>query len=373
MTTIQQLIPITPMPRQPQGFTITPEIEHLLAQDPVVAVSISGGKDSQACALAVQEHLDRIGHTGVRCLVHCDLGRVEWKQSIDKCEEIAKELGWELIILKRNAGDMMDRWLVRWRNNVARYQDLSCVQLILPWSTPSMRFCTSEGKTQLSASALRKRFPGQNVVNVTGIRRQESANRSKMPVSKDDPKIVNKGGVGATWNAIIDWSIDDVFHIIERRGLRLHEAYTTYGMTRVSCAFCIMSSGPDMRASTDCPDNHQIYREMVELEATSTFAFQSNKWLADVRPDLLGEELVMKVARAKSAAQQRQAAEARIPKSLLYTKGWPSGLPTLADAQLLADVRCEVAEAVGIDIQYRDADSVLRRYQQLLEVQASKQ
>jgi tRNA(Ile)-lysidine synthase TilS/MesJ len=38
-----------------------------------VYVGVSGGKDSQALAYRVQEHLDAIGHSGVRALIHADL------------------------------------------------------------------------------------------------------------------------------------------------------------------------------------------------------------------------------------------------------------------------------------------------------------
>ena len=49
------------------------------------------------------------------------------------------------IVVRRAAGDMMDRWLKRWSNNLARYVNLNCVKLILPWSTPSMRRPGSAG------------------------------------------------------------------------------------------------------------------------------------------------------------------------------------------------------------------------------------
>jgi hypothetical protein len=52
---------------------------------------------------------------------------------------------------------MLALWQGRWANNLTRYRDLLCVKLILPWSTPSMRFCTSELKTAVIASALKKR------------------------------------------------------------------------------------------------------------------------------------------------------------------------------------------------------------------------
>ena len=130
------------MPLNTLPVSLTPDVIEMLERNAVAAVGISGGKDSQACLLAVHEHLNAIGHTGKRVAIHSDLGRVEWLQSLPKCEEMARHLGWELIVVKSQSGDMMDRWLVRWENNLKRYRDLSCVQLILPWSTPAMRFCT---------------------------------------------------------------------------------------------------------------------------------------------------------------------------------------------------------------------------------------
>jgi hypothetical protein len=54
-----------------------------------------------------------------------------------------------------------------------------------------------------------------------------------------------------------------VIDYLRSRGDRLHEAYTTYGSTRVSCAFCIMGSEHDLRASAGCADSVAIYREMM--------------------------------------------------------------------------------------------------------------
>src|SRR5258705_9832135 len=94
--------------------TSTPEVDALLDADAVVAIGASGGKDSVACALAVARHLDLIGHTGPRVLVHADLGRVEWKDSAPACERLAAHLGWELLTVRRKAGDMLARWQKRW-------------------------------------------------------------------------------------------------------------------------------------------------------------------------------------------------------------------------------------------------------------------
>lgn len=351
---------------------LAPEVESMLARDAVVAVGVSGGKDSDACAIAVARHLEKIGHKGPRLLVHSDLGRIEWKDSLPSCERLAQRLGWELLVVRRQAGDMLDRWEVRWQNSVSRYEDLSCVKLILPWSTPSMRFCTSEMKTHLISSALRKRFPQGDVLNVTGIRRQESKNRSKMPIWAPNSGLTRKKGVGITWNAIIDWPVQDVVHAIHEAGLYLHEAYTKYGMSRVSCAFCVMSSETDLIASATCEDNHEPYIRMVELEARSSFAFQGNRWLSDVAPHILPPSLRSLADKGKAIAAQRQILEAEIPEHLLYTSGWPTCLPSWKEAELLARVRRNVSSLLGLNAQCLDASSVLDRYASLLALKEAK-
>lgn len=328
-------------------------------------------KDSDACAIATSEYLDSIGHTGPRLLIHADLGSVEWRQSQQKCQELADVLGWELQTVERKAGGMMERWQTRWSNNVERYNNLSCVKLILPWSTPSMRFCI-ELKSAVIASYLKKRFRGQEIINVTGIRREESAGRKKAAVAKDDPRLTQAKAAGMTWNPVIEWTIGEVKAAIARRGIELHEAYTKYGMTRVSCAFCIMSSAADLVASTTCPDNQDIYRTMVELEATSTFAFQSNNWLGDVAPHLLGSELADRLALAKQASRVREMAEKRIPVGLQFQQGWPTRRPTMDEAKLIAEVRQSVAQAVDLSAGYLDPVSVLERYDELMLVKADK-
>lgn len=348
---------------------LAPEVSAMLAANAVVAVGISGGKDSDACAIAVDRHLNKIGHTGPRVLVHSDLDRIEWKDSLPKCERLAARLGWELMVVRRAAGGMLERWESRWSNSIARYESLSCVKVILPWSTPSMRFCTSELKSALISRALKKRFGQADIINVTGIRRQESANRSKMPVWAPNKDLTRKkGGVGVTWNAIIDWPVQDVVFAIQEAGLVLHEAYTRYGVTRVSCCFCIMSSVADLIASATCEDNHEPYIRMVELEATSSFAFQGSRWLADVAPHLLPASLESRVREAKAIAAQRQAIEAAIPEHLLFTRsGWPETLPTMEEAEMLARVRQQVSGLLGFNAQYLDAASVLERYKSLQE------
>ena len=350
----------------------TPEIDMLLSQDAAVAFGVSGGKDSVAGLIATHNHLERIGHKGPRCAVHADLGRVEWAASMGKCEEVAAALGWDFVVVRRGAGDMMDRWQGRWKNNLKRYQDLSCVRLILPWSTPNLRFCTSELKSQVIRSALKKRYPEHNIINGTGVRAEESASRAKSPVAKHDAQLSRKGYLGYTWNPIHEARLDDVWALIASRGLERHEAYSKYNMTRVSCCFCIMSSASDLENSSKVEEHGDVYREIVDLEISSTFAFQSNKWLGDVNPDLLCPNTLERLQLAKLVAAERAALESRIPVHLLYSKGWPTSMPSFSDAALLADIRVQVAAGLGIEIGFTTAQSVFERYEELIEIKRSK-
>lgn len=342
------------------------DVRSLIACGAVVAVGISGGKDSHACAIAVARHLDAIGHTGPRVLVHADLGRIEWKDSLPACERLAEALGWELLVVERPAGDMIQRWETRWANNVRRYAELECMKLILPWSTPSMRFCTSELKVDVICRALRRRWPTAAIVNASGIRRSESPARAKMPVSAVMPKLQRKAAAGLAWNPIIDWSLANVWRAIEESGVPAHEAYAVYGASRVSCSFCIMSSAADLLAAAGCPDNADAYRLLVGLEARSTFAFQGARWLSDVAPHWVDEDLRSRIERAKRAAGERQQAEAELPPDLLYAGGWPTRLPAPAEAQVIAQVRRRVGEAVGIEVQHTEPAAVIERFCELL-------
>lgn len=303
------------------GVAVTPEVTEWLNAGAVCAIGVSGGKDSQAAAIRMAEYLDSIHHKGPRVLIHSDLGVVEWQDSLPVCKRLAKRLGWELIVVRRAAGDLMDRWEARWTNSLERYASLSCVKLILPWSTPGMRFCTSELKTDIICRELTKRYPGQKILSITGVRHDESTARAKMPIAMPQPKLSARGCQGLNWNPIARWPTPSVYAYIALQNEVLHEAYTVYGSTRVSCVFCIMGSTGDLKASALCEANAEIYRRMVRLEIASTFAFQGAKWLGDVAPHLLSPEERAALQEAKARGERRIQAESRLPKHLLYVAG----------------------------------------------------
>lgn len=257
-----------------------------------VALCVSGDKDSSAVAIRISEYLGSIGHCGPRILVHSDLGRIEWQQSLPVCERLAKYLGLDLVVVRRWTGDLLDRLWQRWHGNIRRYAELTCVELILSWPTAAMRFCTSELKTAVICRELVRRYSNSSIVSVSGIRREESSKRAKAAAVEPQPKLCSTRiqTRGVDWRPILDWNKRQVFEYLSRKGFDLHEAYTRYGSSRVSCTFCILSSQADLLAASGCEANVAVYRELVRPETCSTFAFQRTRWLSDVAPHLLSPE-----------------------------------------------------------------------------------
>lgn len=339
----------------------TPEIDALIAANSPVAIGVSGGKDSQAAALATFKHLDRVGHTGPRVLIHSDLGRVEWNDSLPVCERLAAHLDCELIVVRRSAGDLLDRWESRWESSQRRYQELETVTVVLPWSTPSMRFCTSELKTHLIASELGSRFNGAMVINVTGVRREESPTRRK-------GSIASPGAKGKThdWRPICDWTEAEVFECIATSGLTPHEAYARFRLKRVSCRYCIFQTEADAVAAAAVEESHECYQAMVGLEARSTFAFYVSRWLGDVAPHLLTREQRDAVLVAKEKAAARVALEKNITKGMLFVTD-KTRMLTDEEAAKLADVRRKISSLMGFQSQYLDVPSIHARYAKRIE------
>ena len=193
------------------------DVEAALDADSPVAIGVSGGKDSCLLALRLAEHLH--AHRGPVALIHADLGRVEWAESLGVCERLAAATGYPLIVVKRQAGDLMDRWLARWESSRRRYAELETVRLVLPWSTASMRFCTSELKTAVICADLVKRFPGKTILSAVGIRRAESPGRKRAPVSAPQAKLSSARWrtSGRNWNPILDVPTPEVYADLGRR------------------------------------------------------------------------------------------------------------------------------------------------------------
>lgn len=137
----------------------------------------------------------------------------------------------------------------------------------------------------------------------------------------------------------------------------------------MSCVYCILAGLADLAASATNPENHAIYREMVDLEIVSSFSFQSDRWLADVAPHLLSVQQLTGLREAKHRARLREQVEAKVPAHLLYKKGWPTIRPTKAEAVLLSEVRRAVSEIMQFQgMQYTEPEEISARYAELIAI-----
>jgi len=370
---------------------VQPIARALALDDPAVAVdtaileaiqgdawfvfSLSGGKDSTASAFAAMTLLDRLGHPRDRRIaIHADLGRAEWRSTPATVVVIADRLGLPLTVVRRKAGDMVTRWEQRFAAGKARYEALAIYHMIGPWSSASLRFCTSELKAQVIGPELARRFRGETIVSVIGLRRAESAARHNTPIYRCDDRFAKPGNAAGTrmlyWHPLVDWSVDDVFACHDRYGLPLHEAYRCHGSSRLSCAFCVLASGADLAAATRAADNIDLFRHLVAMEAGSTFSFQPGRWLADTAPHLLSPSLCCDIARAKRNAAERRAIERSMPPDLRFVKGWPPRMPSMAEAERIAMARAPLLRRHGLSNHYPDARAVRRRFAELLDARA---
>lgn len=353
----------------------TPEVIDLLNRQAPVAVGVSGGKDSHAVAWALAQELK--GYAGPKVLIHADLGSTEWLDSHPACQRIADRIGWELITCSRPAGGMMERWRSRWLSSIRRYIEMETVAVVLPWSTPAMRFCTSELKVDPICSALKKRFGKVPILNVTGIRGEESDARAAQPIVAPGGAKLPPGSL--TWRPIHAWLLQDVWDAIAASGVAAHEAYRMFGSSRVSCRFCILANEADLKASLKDHTAREIYKEMCELELESAFAFQGNRWLTSLGFDLqptwatsIVTDGILRLHKAKKLAERRTEAQAWIPKHLQFTRGWPHCVPTPEESDRLARMRATIGGLYGWDVKYTTGPEVQARYQELMELKHAK-
>lgn len=346
---------------------IPPDVQKLLDDEAPVAIGVSGGKDSHAVAWALAQELK--DYAGPKILIHADLGSTEWLDSHPACQRIADRIGWELITCSRRAGGMMDRWRSRWESSMRRYIEMETVSVVLPWSTPAMRFCTSELKVDPITAALKKRFGRVPILNVTGVRGEESDARAAQPVSAPGGSKLPPGSL--TWRPIHNWLLQDVWDAIKASGVPAHEAYKMFGSSRVSCRFCILANEADLRASLKDPAALAIYTEMCDLELTSGFAFQGSRWLTSLGVDLI-PHAEGRLAMAKNLAERRTEAQAWLPKHLQFTRGWPHCIPTVEESDALARMRSTIGGLYGWEVKYTTGLSVRDRYSELMNLKQSK-
>lgn len=210
----------------------------------VYLVSVSGGKDSQACWIYM---LKNYSHKGLIVPYFCDTGW-EKEETYNHLKYLEKELCSDLTIIKSKKYD--------------GFEDMCIQKKIIP--SRIKRFCTEELKIKPSNDFIKEWIEkGYDVVNVVGVRKDESKNQylPKAKIKNGYPwKIVPRRQVESKWKfsffypcnkkviknglgvnvfqPIVNWSAIEVLKYNISNGTKNNPLYSQ-GRSRVGCEPCI--------------------------------------------------------------------------------------------------------------------------------------
>ena len=225
---------------------VPPRCRQMIRAGALVAVSSSGGKDSQAMTIL----LSGIVPAEQTIVVHAPLGEVEWPDTIKHIEATLPP-GVPLIFAPVASGKSL----------------LERVEERGKWPGIRQRWCTADHKRGPIERELRRylkahpRFNGR-LVNCLGIRRDESSARAKRVPWRRNDRMSVAGREVFDWLPIFDLSTEDVFGVIRDAGQSPHWIYRY--LSRCSCSFCIFSSPGDLRRAAELRPG--LYRRYAELE-----------------------------------------------------------------------------------------------------------
>ena len=106
----QQLSLFSPTVSPCVEASVPSAVQQALDLGAALAISVSGGKDSDA----MLRHLTAL-HRSQRWTeqlfaITADLGRIEWPGTLEHIQSLCAELGVALIVVRRQKGSMIDRW-----------------------------------------------------------------------------------------------------------------------------------------------------------------------------------------------------------------------------------------------------------------------
>lgn len=220
-------------------------------------ISFSGGKDSTVVADLVTRALD----TGNQKILHI-FGdtTLEFPKTYEYVERYKKAHPKTLVLSSRN-----------------KEKDFG--KLCMEIGPPSrvMRWCCTIFKTGAITRKIEKVFRNKtHIITFYGIRRSESASRSKYEKETESPKIAKQTVVAP----IIDWYDFDVWLYLLTRGIDFNDAYQL-GYTRVGCWCCPNNSEwSEFLSKIYMPEYYEPFRTML-----INFAKQIGKPDAEVYVD----------------------------------------------------------------------------------------
>ena len=228
-------------------ISIPAECRETIRAGALVAISHSGGKDSQAMTIL----LSRIVPWDRLVAVHAPLAQVEWPGTIEHIRATLPA-GVPLILAPVASGKTL----------------LDSIEERGRFPSPAVRWCTSSLKRGPIERELRRylkanpRFQGR-IVSAMGMRAEESAARARKSSWRLNDRNSRAGRTWFDWLPIFELSQRQVFDIIRDAGQSPHPAYAM-GMSRLSCVFCIMASRADLRTAARL--RPELYRQYADLE-----------------------------------------------------------------------------------------------------------
>ncbi len=238
------------------------KISALIKRGAIFYVSHSGGKDSQVMYLL----LTRIVPPDQICVVHADLGKIEW---LGTQEHINSTIDHPLNVVRANKTffDMV-------RHRAKTRPDVPS------WPSSAHRQCTSDLKRGPIYKFIRndmKRRGAKLALNCTGIRAEESPGRAKKQPLKLNTTLSKAGREVYDYMPIHHLTAKNVFQVIRSVGQKPHYAYGKN--TRLSCVFCIMGCDNDLKHGAE--QRPDLLKEYLNLEDETGWTMFNGKSLRE--------------------------------------------------------------------------------------------
>lgn len=256
---------------------ISHEPVNLLKYD-LILVNTSGGKDSSVAAWYVCQLADRVGALGRVRLVHATFPE-EWEGTVELVKAQAAQLGVPITVVSR--GESLLDYVRRRRK----------------WPSPRQRYCTSDFKRAPIDKVITQYAPGgpyrrMMVLNIMGIRADESHARAKREPFRRDARRTNRKRIVDEWLPIFRLTVTQVWAVIRQHGIPYHPAYDL-GMPRLSCRLCIYA--PREALVLAGRHNRAMLQEYVQVEREIGHTFRPNLAMAEVLAAVERDESVGEV------------------------------------------------------------------------------
>lgn len=222
---------------------ITKQIQELIANGALFVCNHSGGKDSQAMQIKLEEIIPK----NQMVVIHAVLRDVTWSGDIEHIKKNLSGIAYIEAHARRSLLEMIDE------------------RGMFP--SPKNRQCTSDLKRGPIEREIRRYIKREKlsglVVNCMGLRAEESSSRKKMDTFKFNKGNSKAGRQWYDWLPIHELTKKEIFQVIEAAGQEPHWVYAA-GMSRLSCCFCIMASEDDLRTAAKL--NPVLFKKYLELE-----------------------------------------------------------------------------------------------------------